>query len=164
MELIPILATIILVATISTFFLAIGAYALYKIRERRGEQVEIQAPSTVQAEVLTPEVIYEQSQTKEAARAPAAPTFEPSRVPSYRPSAEPIFVRTARQQPTTQPAQAKYTPAPQQFVPQRQEQPRQVQAGPPQSATSEQKFMKYTAEGYVPAKEGAKSGGGLKWR
>jgi hypothetical protein len=160
MELIPILATIILVATISTFFLAIGAYALYKIRERRGEQVEIQAPSTVQAEVLTPEVIYEQSQTKEATRAPAKPTFEPSRVPSYRPAVEPIFVQTARQQP----AQAKYTPAPQQFVPQRQEQPRQVQAGPPQSTTQEQKFMKYTSEGYVPAKDGAKNGGGLKWR
>lgn len=33
MELIPILSTIILVATISTFILAVGAYILYKIRE-----------------------------------------------------------------------------------------------------------------------------------
>lgn len=164
MELIPILATIILVATISTFFLAIGAYALYKIRERRGEQVEVQAPSTIQAEVLTPEVIYEQAQTKEAGRAPMKPSYEPARAPSYRPSAEPIFVQASRPQPVTQPG-VKYTPAPQQFVPQRQEQPRQVQAGPaPATQTSEQKFMKYTSEGYIPAKEGAKNGGGLKWR
>ena len=34
MELIPILSTIILVATISTFLLAIGAYILYKVREK----------------------------------------------------------------------------------------------------------------------------------
>ena len=36
MELIPILSLIILVATISTFILAVGAYILYKIRERKG--------------------------------------------------------------------------------------------------------------------------------
>lgn len=35
MELIPILSTIILVATISTFILAVGAYILYKIRESK---------------------------------------------------------------------------------------------------------------------------------
>ena len=35
MELIPVLSTIILVATISTFLLAIGAYILYKIREEQ---------------------------------------------------------------------------------------------------------------------------------
>ncbi len=35
MEIIPILSTIILVATIATFILAVAAYILYKIRERR---------------------------------------------------------------------------------------------------------------------------------
>ncbi|NWF50728.1 MAG: hypothetical protein HXY49_09310 [Ignavibacteriaceae bacterium] len=54
MELIPILSTIILVATISTFILAIGAYVLYKVRERRGTQQTVQTQTTVQAEVLSP--------------------------------------------------------------------------------------------------------------
>ena len=35
MELVPILSTIILVGTIATFILAVAAYVLYKIRERR---------------------------------------------------------------------------------------------------------------------------------
>ena len=35
MELVPILSTIILVGTIATFILAVAAYILYKIRERR---------------------------------------------------------------------------------------------------------------------------------
>ena len=36
MELVPILSTIILVGTVATFILAVAAYILYKIRERRG--------------------------------------------------------------------------------------------------------------------------------
>ncbi len=35
MELVPILSTIILVGTVATFILAVAAYILYKIRERR---------------------------------------------------------------------------------------------------------------------------------
>ena len=38
MELVPILSTIILVGTIATFILAVAAYVLYKIRERRAQQ------------------------------------------------------------------------------------------------------------------------------
>lgn len=38
MELVPILSTIILVGTIATFILAVAAYVLYKIRERRALQ------------------------------------------------------------------------------------------------------------------------------
>lgn len=34
MEIVPILSTIILVATIATFILAIAAYILFKIRQR----------------------------------------------------------------------------------------------------------------------------------
>ena len=54
MELIPILATIILVATICTFILAIGAYILYKIRERKGEAAVAKKPVAVEGELLTP--------------------------------------------------------------------------------------------------------------
>ena len=35
MDLVPILSTIILVGTVATFILAVAAYILYKIRERR---------------------------------------------------------------------------------------------------------------------------------
>ncbi len=41
MELVPILSTIILVGTIATFILAVAAYILYKIRERRSPQEHV---------------------------------------------------------------------------------------------------------------------------
>ena len=44
MELIPVLSTIILIATISTFLLAIGAYILYKVREGKGQQAAAPIP------------------------------------------------------------------------------------------------------------------------
>ena len=53
MELIPILSLIILVATISTFILAVGAYILYKIRERKGRETAAQ-PAAVPAELVSP--------------------------------------------------------------------------------------------------------------
>ena len=86
MELIPILATIILMATISTFILAIGAYILYKVREKQGQQVEAPQPATLQAELLTPELIAEQLQGQEHQKAPGQIMFEPVRAssqPSY---------------------------------------------------------------------------------
>jgi hypothetical protein len=148
MELIPILATIILVATISTFILAIGAYILYKVRESRGQQVEVIQPSTVQAELFTPE-----SELQEAQKGAAGQIiYEPQKVPSYKPSAEPIFVQQ-RAHPGPQPA--RYTPAPQQYVAQKQERSKQ-------QPSADEKFMKYTSEGYVPVKD--KDQGGLKWR
>ncbi|MGE5796786.1 MAG: hypothetical protein ACM339_12820 [Ignavibacteria bacterium] len=54
MELIPILSTIILAATASTFILAVGAYILYKIRERRGKRNIIHSPMKYEAEFLMP--------------------------------------------------------------------------------------------------------------
>jgi len=53
MELIPILSLIILVATISTFILAVGAYILYKIRERKGK-VTAPQPAAIPAELVAP--------------------------------------------------------------------------------------------------------------
>ena len=55
MELIPILSTIILVATISTFILAVGAYILYKIRESKYQQAPAPAQEMQQAELVEPE-------------------------------------------------------------------------------------------------------------
>ncbi len=56
MELIPILSLIILVATISTFILSIGAYVLYKLREKKGKTAEQPKPEAIPAELVTPQV------------------------------------------------------------------------------------------------------------
>ena len=53
MELITILATIILIATISTFILSIGAYILYKIRNRRESKPIYQSVGRTKAELVT---------------------------------------------------------------------------------------------------------------
>ncbi|NCQ17033.1 MAG: hypothetical protein COZ80_08870 [Ignavibacteria bacterium CG_4_8_14_3_um_filter_37_9] len=163
MELIPILATIILMATISTFILAIGAYILYKVRERQGQQVEVSQPATLQAELLTPELIAEQLQAQEHQKAPGQIMFEPVRTPSqpsYRPQSEPIFVQQ-RAQAGPQPVPARNTPPAQQYnQPKRAEAHQQTMT----AQTGDQKFMKYTSEGYVPAKENVKSQGAVKWR
>ena len=73
MELIPILSTIILVATISTFILAVGAYILYKVQETRADQYARQEVVREQAELLEPadfggrELIIEDRKQKQPA-------------------------------------------------------------------------------------------------
>ena len=49
MELVPILSTIILVGTIATFILAVFAYILYKVRERRTREAAGQQRQYVEA-------------------------------------------------------------------------------------------------------------------
>lgn len=48
MELVPILSTIILVGTIATFILAVAAYILYKVRERRAREESVVSTQYVQ--------------------------------------------------------------------------------------------------------------------
>lgn len=160
MELIPILATIILVATISTFVLAVGAYILYKIREKRGTSVAVEQPSTIQAELITPELVQEAVAAVEKSKAPGQLIFDTQKAPNYRPSipAEPIFVQQKSATPAPKPM-AKPSPVLQPVVASVQKQPQRAVQGP-----SEQKFMTFTADGYVPAKEKAKTPGALKWR
>jgi hypothetical protein len=57
MELIPILAFIILVATIITFIFATGAYMLFKIRERKGNVESKPQQPNFKAEVVTPKLL-----------------------------------------------------------------------------------------------------------
>ena len=84
MELIPVLSTIILVATISTFLLAIGAYILYKVREGKGQQVVAPTPSTVNAELLTPAEAPVQVPQQGPVIVPQPVYFEPKPTPSYQ--------------------------------------------------------------------------------
>jgi hypothetical protein len=134
MELIPILSTIILVATICTFILAIGAYILYKIRERRGEQIQRIPPSSVRAELVTPD---ESEYTRREYVRPEA----------MKTPVEPHHVKKAShpgEYPETEKEEIKYE---------------RVKT----ERKTGKKFLKYTSEGYVPTEED-KNSGILKWR
>lgn len=64
MEIIPILSTIILIATICTFILSVGAYILYKVRERRRKNAAPAYERRVPAELIAPEVINKTEEEK----------------------------------------------------------------------------------------------------
>lgn len=55
MEIIPILAFIVLVATVMTFVFAFAAYIMFKIRESRGKMAAAQPPQSFQGEYVTPD-------------------------------------------------------------------------------------------------------------
>lgn len=152
MELIPILSTIILVATISTFILAIGAYILYKIRESRGEQYVAAGPSEIRAELITPAAAP--VPVREVERAPAQVVVQqPVAGSGPQPQPQPIFIQQ-QYQPEVKPLHSRVgVPTP------------QFNAAGYTTAQSprDSKFMKYTSEGYVSAKEDVNAGA-LKWK
>jgi hypothetical protein len=145
MELIPILSTIILVATICTFILAIGAYILYKIRERKGEQSHYPPPSSVHAELVTPgESGIRQKAPARSEEIPAEPQyFKSAPAGGYQRSGE-IRKEAPESYQAAEREAAAYS---------------RVKTEP----TTGKKFLKYTSDGYVPTEEDKKSGV-LKWR
>lgn len=144
MELIPILSTIILVATISTFLLAIGAYILYKVRERKYQRSTEVQPSKYQAEVVMPA----ESQVSYVTPVPQQIIAE-QRVP-YSPE---------EVKKTPQPSPAAFTPPPKEYS------PSTVKTQEPlkRKLTDEHKFLKYTSEGYITPQED-RSSGAVKWK
>jgi hypothetical protein len=161
MELIPILSTIILVATISTFLLAIGAYVLYKIREGKEQNVAVHQPAAVKAEMLTPAEIH--SSQQEQVRVVPQPVFidanqaGQNRQPAFTQVYKPSVRRNPGWQNTPQPGQ--FNAAAYQ---QRGYDNTAMNGG--SAAGSSNKYYKYTTEGYVSPKEDKQSGGTLKWR
>ena len=146
MELIPILSTIILVATICTFILAIGAYILYKVRESRQQQQYVTKPSSVKAELVTP------SETRLTAQG----ITQVKRV-------EPGISRELNIQEKI-PSQSRYTPEPRGYkYSKEQQQVSKEKTKVEQRLSDENKFLKYTSEGYVSPKEDRNSGA-IKWR
>lgn len=171
MELIPILSLIILVATISTFILAVGAYILYKVRERKGVTVQAAQPASIPAEllapaplmaeqrVLTPErktfdVQNPQQQQQEYGyeyqqRQPSSyvPREERTRGPELKPTfvgSAPTYEDARNQKPTGENSRS--------YEPERT---------PP----TKKKFMRYTNEGYVePTRQDRKQEDNLRWR
>lgn len=146
MELIPILSTIILVATICTFILAIGAYILYKVRERKGTQAAPTAPQTVQGELIAPvETRLRRTYTVEKQVESRQPSFQAG-------------VDWRGSQPKTAPQPRPFTSEQKGF-----REPgsfhKQTQGKP----YTESKFLKYTSEGYIPPEE-ERDKGELRWR
>ena len=121
MELVPILSTIILVGTIATFILAVAAYILYKVRERRAREDNIVSTQYVQE----PHVLVAPQQTTFGI--PAAQ--QQQQMPSTN-----VYVgsRPAQQPPSV-------------VVNQPQQQPQQLASEPQNSL-----FWEYTDEGFVP--------------
>lgn len=74
MQLVPILSTIILVGTIATFILAVAAYILYKIRERKAREAPARPTAPEPHVLVAPQVVA-------GAPAPAAVYTEPAAQP-----------------------------------------------------------------------------------
>lgn len=150
MELIPILSTIILVATICTFILAIGAYILYKIREGKPQYSYQTKPQSIKAEVVVPSEI---NLTKEQ---------------TISEQGKSVITESGitREEYTRQhkPAQSKYTPEPRgykavEIKPQKQK----LRAKYSEQVSDENKFLKYTSDGYISTQDD-RSSGEVKWR
>ncbi len=157
MELIPILATIILVATISTFFLSIGAYILFKVREAQGVRAKAAPPATIQAELVTPELASEQTSATRATAETARRTgtaFDTTHAPNYRSTGS-----TSR---VTGNMGGEAPPSAQPYVAPRREAP--ISA----VTTNARKFVKVTSENAQEQQQApqqqTRQGGNLKWR
>lgn len=148
MELIPILSTIILVATISTFILAIGAYILYKVREGKQQHTSAVKPAIVKAELVTPTNAQQTEQLR---------TNEQRQVRKV----EPGISREINIQERT-PSQSRYTPEPRGYK-SSEEKVSKEKSRVEQRLSDENKFLKYTTEGYVSPEEDRNSGA-VKWR
>jgi len=162
MELIPILSFIILVATASTFVLAVGAYALYKVRERKGRVGKAAEPAALPAEMVTPTPL-----PTEAGLATAERTLfeeEPGRVPTFGGRQPSLYStrHTSTLRPSVVPTQAPTYAETSRF-----ERATTAPATKPKTSTGS-KFMRYTSEGYVePNTEPKKSKNEedtLRWR
>lgn len=146
MELIPILSTIILVATISTFLLSIGAYILYKIRERKfipGRKTSI-AP--VQAELVVPADVIPSQTTVHGLR--SSEYQSPFTVQKPAAPIIPQKKHTSVEEPK------RFSVEKELAVPERKQYARK---------RTDTKFFKYTSEGYVPTEED-KMAGTFRWR
>jgi hypothetical protein len=138
MELIPVLSTIILVATITTFILAIGAYVLYKRREKYSESYTPVSAPQVRGEYITPVMPgsgeYETSPGRRMEKLQEEVLDEKITLTGKTGESQRFQVRTSREG---------------------------VRRAEPKRYSD--KFLKYTSEGYISAKENDERGS-LKWR
>jgi len=145
MELIPILSTIILVATISTFILAVGAYILYKIREHKYQEAPAPAPEMRQAELVEPEKLPREKIHVEDIVKPYTRVIKPE--VRYRPVKKTENFHSPQYIARTEREPVRKTRAEARIVPE----------------VPDSRFLKYTDEGYI-APEEDRYNGELKWR
>lgn len=165
MELIPILSLIILAATISTFILAVGAYILYKARERKGITARVPQPAAISAELMAPAPIVAEQRTGQQERRTfesGSPQqgygYEYQRQPSYAPSDE--MTRGPELRPTYVGSAPSQTES--RYQRQTGEGMRNTDA---EKYTGKKKYMRYTNEGYVePSRQEKKQEDNLRWR
>lgn len=160
MELIPILSLIILVATISTFMLAVGAYILYKVREKKGKVAQAPQPATIPAELIAPVPMYAE---QPAAQTAMRRTFVDQPVRETSEFQQPVF---AQQQdkiqagPELKPTYVSQSPS---FTESRYQRPTQ-DGFAAETEKGKKKMMRYTSDGYVEPKKEEKKEESLKWR
>jgi hypothetical protein len=165
MELIPILSLIILVATISTFILAVGAYILYKVRERKGVLTQAPQPAAIPAELIAPAPLA----VEQKAHSPERRTFEvvsPQQEYGYDYNRQPTYggreeSRGPELRPTYVGSGPRYSEGSRYQRPTDEGQNRPTG----EKAGSKKKFMRYTNEGYVePSGREKKQEDNLRWR
>jgi hypothetical protein len=61
MELIPVFSLIVLVATIGTFILAVGAYIMFRVRESRNRRGQQRSATAYEADVFAPQPVENSS-------------------------------------------------------------------------------------------------------
>jgi len=153
MELIPILSLIMLVATIATFVLAIGAYILYKIRERNGRAEAKIEQESVNAELVTPsQILSERSATKETYTGDLNITKG-----SYN---KPLYTEVNNMKPRMRPT---YT-APIYTKAEALSKRRTVFPQTVDRTTGQKKYLRYTQDGYVEPVNDENKDSILKWR
>lgn len=161
MELIPILSLIILVATISTFILAVGAYILYKVRERKGIATQVVQPAAIPAELVAPVPLMQDQRYMSHDRR----TFEPQ--PSqqeygYEYQRQPAYVPNEEQARGPELRPTFVDPA---YDRRRTGEGFRTNESERSTSGSKKKYMRYTNEGYVePTRQDRKQEDNLRWR
>jgi len=145
MELIPILSTIILVATISTFILAVGAYILYKIRERKYQDAPAPAPEMRQAELVEPEELPREKIYVEDIVKPVTRVIKPE--VRYHPVKQTDNIHSPQYVARMEREPVRKTRVENRIIPE----------------VPDSRFLKYTDEGYVTP-EDDRDNGEIKWR
>ena len=161
MELIPILSLIILVSTISTFILAVGAYVLYKVREARGRAQKAKPPETIPAELVEPTpALTEPRITKTTEKT----VFTEEKIPSMvtAETGRPTLFRGSRERETGATRSTFFTQPATSYTEERAA--RRSETADSERYSGKRKFMRYTGEVEEKKEERKNKEDNLQWR
>lgn len=161
MELIPILSLIILVATISTFMLAVGAYILYKLREKKGKVAQSPQPATIPAELLTPAPMYAEQQIAQPALRRTMVDQPMREAAEYQ---QPAFVPQQERGQAGPELKPTYVPQSPGFTESRYQRSTSDGFTGDSEKSGKKKMMRYTSDGYIEPAKDEKKEESLKWR